>query len=255
MNRFVLLLVSAPIALAAIPACSSTTTAPAASSGGAGDDAGTTPDDESEIPSGGTQCTAARKTHLVPIAKVSAGEVKVVSEADGVTTLYVDASAGGAMEAARSPRVYIKLTGERVDVNDNQAFESTEWDLALKRVDIFTNGGDAGPGKGGAAMVSKDFDDVTADDADAAEIEPEKFFDDECVGRKDEAEFIITTFSGWYDYTVGAGPSVKPGISFIVRGADGTSRYKVGIVSYTGTSDGGTDGQATGRFILKVAAL
>lgn len=255
MNRFVLLLVSAPIALAAVPACSTTTTAPAASSGGAGDDAGAPTDDDSGIPSGGTQCTAARKTHLVPIAKVSTGEVKVVSEADGVTTLYVDASAGGAMEAAKSPRLYIKLTGERVSVNDNEAFESAEWDLALKRVDIFTNGGDAGPGKGGAALVSKDFDDVTAADADAAEIAPEKFFDEECVGRKDEAEFIITTFSGWYDYTVGAGPSVRPGVSFIVRGADGTSRYKVGIVSYTGTSDGGTDGKATGRFILKVAAL
>ncbi|MBX3263723.1 MAG: hypothetical protein KIS78_19710 [Labilithrix sp.] len=254
MKRLFLLLV-APLALAALPACSSTTTAAPAGGGGGetSEDAGTP--NEEEIPAGGTQCTAARKTHLLPISKVSTGEVKVISNEGGVTTLYVDASAGGAMEAAKSPRTYIKLTGEQVEVNDNEAFDSSDWDLALKRVDIFTNGGDAGPGKGGAAKISKKFDDVTAEDADAAKIEAERFFDEECVGRKDEAEFIITTFEGWYDYAVGAGPSVRPGVTFIVRGADGASRYKVGIVSYTGKSDGSTDGPATGRFILKVAAL
>ena len=254
MNRFVLLLAAAPLVLAAVPACSSSSTAAPAGTG-VDDDGGTEDEEDSGIPAGGTQCTAARKTHLVPISKVSSGEVKVVSAADGVTTLYVDASAGGAMEAAKSPRVYIKLTGERVDVNDNEAFTSTDWDLALKRVDIFTNSGDAGPGKGGAAKIAKIFDDVTAADADAAKIVPENFFDEDCVGRKDEAEFIITTFKGWYDYEVGGGPTVMPGLTFIVRGADGTSRYKVGIVSYTANSDGSTDGKATGRFILKVAAL
>jgi hypothetical protein len=181
--------------------------------------------------------------------------VKVVSTEGGVTTLYVDASAGGATEAAKSPRLYIKLTGERVDIDDNAAFTSADWDLALKRVDIYTNSGDAGPGKGGAVQLSKDFDAVTAADADSATIAPEKFFDENCVGQKDEASFIITTFSGWYNYAVGAGPSVKPNVSYVVLGADGTSRYKVGVVSYTGKNDGSTDGQATGRYILKVAAL
>ncbi len=158
------------------------------------------------------------------------------------------------MEAAKSPRIYIKLSGEAVAVNDNDAFSSAEWDLALKRVDIFTNGGDAGPGKGGGILVPKDFDEVTAADADAAKIAAEKFFEGDCVGRKDEAQFIITTFSGWYNYQVGAGPSVKPSTAFIVRGADGTSRYKVGIKSYTGQPDGGT-GKSTGMFLLKVAKL
>jgi hypothetical protein len=254
MNRFALLLASAPLIVAAVPACSSTSTSPPAA--GTTTDAGTPSGEaDSGIPAGGTQCSAARKTYLAPIAKVSTGEVKVISTEGGVTTLYVDASAGGAIESAKSPRVYIKLSGERVDINDNDAFESTDWDLALKRVDIYTNSGDAGKGKGGAAKLSKDFDDVTAADADGVEIQTEKFFDEECVGRKDEAQFIITTFAGWYDYEIGGGPTVKPNTSFIVRGADGVARYKVGIVSYTATSSGGTDGQATGRFLLKVAPL
>ncbi len=211
--------------------------------------------DPQPAPPAEQECTAARKTHLGPVTKVSTGEVKVVGTADGVTTLYVDASAGGPSQAAASPRVYIKLSGTRVDVDDNDAFTSTAWDLALKRVDIFTNSGDAGPGQGGAALVKKAFDAVTATDADKAEILAEEFFDEECNGLRDEASFIITTFSGWYDYAVGGGPSVRPNQTFIVRGANGSSRYKVGVVSYTGKSDGSTDGQATGRFILKVAAL
>ena len=257
MNRFVLLLASAPFALASlalVPACSSSTAStPSGSSGTA--DAGTTPDEDSGLPAGGTECTAARKTYLGPIAKVTEGAVKVISSADGVSTIYIDASAGGTPEAAQNPRVYIKLTGDRVDVNDNDAFTSTDWDLAFKRVDIYTNSGDAGAGKGGAAKVSKSFDSVTAADADAAEIAAEKFFDENCVGKKDEANFIVTTFAGWYDYQVGGSVSAKASTTFVVRGADGTSRYKVGIVSYTAKDDGTTTGTATGRYLIKVAAL
>jgi hypothetical protein len=227
-------------AIFALPSCSTSAL------GGAQPDAG---------PTEPQQCTAARDTHLVPVSSVSRATVKVISNAGGVTTIYVDASAGGANEASRNPRVYIKLTGERVDVDDRAAFSSSDWDLALKRVDIFTNGGDAGPGKGGAVRVSKAFASVTAADADAATIGAERFFDEECVGRKDEASFIITTFSGWYNYEVGAGPSVRPGISYIVLGADGKTRYKVGFASYTAQADGGTEGQATGIFLLKVAQL
>jgi hypothetical protein len=204
---------------------------------------------------GQTQCTAARKSHLVPISKVTTGVVKVLSNDGGVTRIYVDASAGGANEASRSPRVYIKLTGERVDIDDNAAFSSADWDLALKRVDLFTNGGDAGPGKGGAVLLTKDFAAVTAADADGAPISREKFFDADCNGLKDEAGFIVTTLAGWYDYAVGAGPSVKPGVSFVVLGADGTTRYKLRFVSYTARPDGSTNGQATGFFILEVAKL
>jgi HmuY protein len=255
MNRLFVLLASAPLLLAVVPACSSSSSTPsAASSGGTESDAGTVEDSGSPVDEG-SQCTAARKTHLGPIAKVSTGEVKVISTTDGVTTLYVDASAGGATEASKSPRVYLKLPDTRVDIDDNAAFDSSGWDLALKRVDVYTNSGDAGPGKGGAALVPKAFDAVTAADADSAELVPEKFFDEDCVGRKDEASYIITSMSQWYDYTVGAGPSVRPNTTFIVRGADGTSRYKLGFVSYTGKSDGSTDGQSTGRFILKVAPL
>ena len=111
MNRFILSLrrlglaaAAAPFALAAVPACTTTTTNPSAGSSGTTADAGPPAEDEEDsgIPAGGTQCTAARKAHLVPIAKVSTAEVKVLSTTDGVTRLYVDASAGGAMGRRRA---------------------------------------------------------------------------------------------------------------------------------------------------------
>jgi hypothetical protein len=239
--------------LAAVPACSSkTTTSPGTSSGAPATDGGA---EEDAGQSGGTQCTAARDQLLVPVAKVGAGEVKVVSETGGVTTIYVDASAGGFDQARKNPRIYITLAGARVDVTDKDAPASTEWDLALKRQVIFTNSGDAGVGKGGGVMVSKDFDAVTAADADAATIVPESFFDEECNAKKDEIEDPMTSFTGWYDYdqsTMKA--SAKKGVSFIVKSAAG-ARYKVGIVSYTGKPDGTTTAPATGFFLLKVAKL
>jgi hypothetical protein len=202
----------------------------------------------------GSSCTAARNAHLGPISRVSTGQVKVISNVGGVTRIFVDASAGGPQGSARSPRVYIKLTGDKVELDDNAAFASADWDLALKRVDIFTNGGDAGPGKGGAKLLSKGFAAVSASDAEVASVPAEKFFDAECNGIRDEASFIVTTFSGWYNYTIGDGPSVKPGVSFAVLAADGTP-YKLQIVSYTARPDGTPGGETSGLYLLEVARL
>jgi hypothetical protein len=239
-SKAILPCIAAPLLVVA--ACSSTALQPVSD---AGAEAG-----------GGSpsQCTAARKTHLTPVAKVSTGTVKVISTAGGVTKIYVDAAAGGTPVASQNPRVYIKLSGERIDLTDDDAFASADWDLALKRVDIFTNSGDAGPGKGGAAIVGKDFAAVTAADADAAPVAPEKFFDADCNGLKDEASFIITSFTGWYDYQVGGTVTPKANTTFIVKGADGT-RYKLKIASYNARADGTTNNVASGFFLLWVAPV
>jgi uncharacterized protein (UPF0335 family) len=252
-KRLFLLIACALAGLAAAPACTTTKVVAPAESGALDNDAGS--EETGEEGGGGTQCTTARDQLLVPIAKVATAEVKVVSEADGVKTIYVDASAGGFDQARRNPRVYITLAGEKVDVNDKDALSSSEWDLAFKRQVIFTNSGDAGPGKGGGAMITKGFDAVTAADADAVVIAPESFFDAECNAKTDPISDPVTTFTGWYDYDQASmRASAKPGVSFIVKSAAGV-RHKVGIVSYTGKPDGSTDSPATGYFLLKVAQL
>lgn len=247
-------LVVLPLAAALVAACSSKTetiieNAPPASDGGpvvvavdAGANDGSTT----------TQCSVARANALKPIASVSTGGVSVVTPGDPIE-IYVDATAGGINAAPSHPRTYIKFDGTKAQINDNDAFTSTDWDLALKRTDIYTNSGDAGPGQGGAVAVQKDFDAVTA--ADAQHLASEQFFDASCQEITDAAGFLNTTFEGWYDYDQTTNvPSAKPGLTFVVKSANGTL-YKLQIVSNTGTPQGGTNNSATANYLLKVKKL
>ena len=202
-----------------------------------------------------SQCTAAREATLKPVDKVATAQVGVVSEDAGAMVLYVDASAGGTQNASRNPYVFVNLeTGARVDVTDKSALESTEWDLALKRTILFTNGGDGGPGAGGAGRVSKPFAEVTS--ADGVKIAGERFFDEECNAILDQANFLTTTFSpDWYTYDeTNNGVTPVPGITYVVAGGTG-KKYKVAIESFTGKPDGTTTSPSGGFFLLRVAPL
>jgi hypothetical protein len=255
MNRFGLLhlSVTALPACLAFAACSSGTTN--TTSGGAPSvDAGTSDAPVTDAPASGTSCSKARDDLLLPIDRVSTGEVTVVSDSNGVKTLYVDASAGGLGGASlKNPRVYIDLeAGKKVDVTDKSAVTSTAWDLALKRSIIFTNGGDAGAGQGGAVQVAKAFGSVTA--ADETGLQKEKFFDQDCNPQLDPTGAPRTTFADWYDYDqVTNIPTPKPNVSYVVVSGTG-KKYKVGIEAYDGAPDGGK-GKATGVYVLRVSAL
>lgn len=250
MKRLSFVFASSVVAL--VVACSSSSSSGGGASSGTPADAGS---DTGSSGGGGTQCTQAYKDFLLPIASVSTGAVSVVSDSGGVKTIYVDASAGGINKAPKSPRVYVNLgTASRVDVNDIDAQQDTSWDLALKRDVIFTNSGDAGIGKGGAAEVSKAFTSVTAADADGATIAPESFFDADCNRKQDPTGAVLTTFSDWYDYDQTTHiPSPKANLTFIVAGGDGT-KYKVAITSYDALPDGGT-GTNYGAYLLQVSPL
>lgn len=256
MNKSLVSLLFVVPAIASFAACSSSTTTAGSGSqtdAGAGADSAATTD----APTGtGTQCTAARDQLLLPIDKVSTGQVSIVSDTGGVKTIYVDASAGGQGSAAKNPRVYVNLaTGTRVDVTDKTAPQSTEWDLSLKRTVVFTNSGDAGIGTGGAAQVSKAFASVAAGDADGAKIAAESFFDDSCTAKLDPIGAPATTFSDWYDYDQASNvPTPKP-VTYVVKGASG-KRFKVGIKAYDALPDGGSRNNAsTGFFLLQVSEL
>src|SRR5688572_5605592 len=82
-----------------------------------------------------------------PIAETSEGLVEVTT-AGGVTSGSIDARAGGFMNAADNPYIYIDLrSGTKVEISDLEAFESGDWDIALKRANLRVNGGDSGPGR------------------------------------------------------------------------------------------------------------
>lgn len=212
------------------------------------------PEQASPTPSTSNTCTAAKETLLTPVDAVSTGEVKTLSEAGGVKTLFVDASAGGAQGGASNPRVYINLeTATKVDVTDKTAPSVTTWDLAVKRPVLFTNSGDGGSGQGGAIKVEKDFDAVTS--ADAGTFAPESFFEagDECKAKLDETNAVRTSFDGWYGYDPATHLLTPNAVTWVVKGATG-KLFKVAITSYYANPDGSA-GQAGGRFTIKVAAL
>ena len=250
MNRFSFLLLCIP-ALGLSAACSSNSTS--SSSGATPNVDGGADAETTDAPTGGTSCSKARDDLLIPINKVSTGAVSVVSESGGTKTLYIDASGGGSNNAIKNPRVYVDLeAGARVEVTDTTAPASTAWDLALKRDKIFTNSGDAGAGMGGAMQILKSFSSVSASEAEATNLEKEKFFDADCNPQLDQTQTVSTTFSDWYDYDQVTHIPTPKDVTYVVQGGTG-KKYKVAITSYEGLADGGT-GMATAFYILKVSA-
>ena len=210
---------------------------------------------DAPVDTGGSVCTSARDTALGPIDKVSTGAVTTLDDTAGVKTMFVDASAGGVDAAKNNPWVYLDLAAAtRADLTDKASYTSSAWDLAIKRPILHTNSGDAGPGGGGAVMMTKAFDAVTLADATAATLRTEQWFDADCVLQTDAIGSVKTSFDGWYAYDAATTKvTPKPGTVWIVRGAKGDF-YKLEILSYYSNPDG-TEGTAGGKFKLRYAAL
>ncbi len=204
-----------------------------------------------------SMCTAAVEQLLEPVDMVSSGVVNTLSDTGGVKTLYVDATAGGIMPAKPHPRLYVNLgTATRVQVSDVGARTSTGWDLALKRVVLFTNDGDGGPGMGGSLSVNKPFEQVTAADAMGQSFTTESFVDADCNPMMDPIGEVLTSMSNWYDYDQQTNlVTPAPNTTWIIRGGTG-KLYKLAIDSYYSLPDG-TMGMepASGHYKLRVAAL
>jgi hypothetical protein len=233
-------------------ACGSGDASPAATSGEDSAIPGDSGSSDARETGGGTSCTSARDTAVGPVDKVSTGAVTVIADAAGVKTVYVDATAGGVSGGKTNPWVYVKLASvTRADLTDKQAFTSSDWDLAFKRPVIHTNSGDAGPGKGGAKLVAKPFEAVTA--ADASTLASETWFDAECTPITDAIGSLRTSFDGWYDYDSATMKVSPKDVTWIVAAANG-DLYKLRIASYYGTATGGS-GTAGANYVLELAAL
>ena len=216
---------------------------------GAGATAGT--DSVDPTPSA---CSAALKQSLSLVDEVSTAKVSIVSEDADDRTLFVDASVGGLNGQDTHPWVYIALaTGQAVAVTDLQALGSKAWDLAFKRSVVRTNGGDSGPGLGGAIRIALPWDKVTSATLGNKALPIESWFDDDCMLTLDSAQNLVTTFSGWSQYDETNHVLSAADVVFITAGADGTL-YKVGILDYYGTP-AGAHGTVAGRYLVRVAPL
>lgn len=206
-------------------------------------------------------CESVRDGLLAPIDAVSSGLVTVTSEPNAEKiVVVVDASAGGYMAAVMNPYIYVSLAQQaRVEVTDLQADASAGWDLALKRDNIRSNGGDSGPGSAGVAeLPGADFDTITAAAATTADFRQDTFVDaNSCEPITDETNKPITAFSGWYVYAPATMTLTPADKVYLVRGADGTSLYKLRIDDYYTDVESGQGGtvKKSAVFTLTYQAL
>jgi HmuY protein len=243
-----------------IAGCSSTPlddTNDEAAAGGAdgspGSDGGAGGGDSSPKPEP-NPCQGALRQSLGLVDELSGGAVATLEADETEAKIFVDASAGGVDGQDRFPWVYLSLErGAAAALTDLEALESTEWDLAFKRFVVRTNGGDSGPGRGGALRVALTWDDVDQSTLGDVVLPQESWFDDECNLTTDENGELITTFSGWSQYDQAAHVLTPANVVFITAAADG-SLYKVAIEDYYATPSG-QPGNVAGRYLLRVAPL
>jgi hypothetical protein len=170
-----------------------------------------------------------------PVAEVSAGAVTNEPDATlpDVFTTIVDASAGGAAGQATQPFVYLDLEAEggagKLEIDDVASFESTDWDIALKRFVIRSNSGDSGPADAEVASVQSK--ELTFDN----DVPSDRFSDDDWVSSDCVLEQANggprTRFSNWY--RVQAGRFEAQPVVHLVRLGGG--RYaEIDVVTYYG---------------------
>lgn len=200
----------------------------------------------------GSMCSAALRQAVSLVDEVATTAVEVLDTSSEETTFYVDATAPAGQD--QSAWVYVSLaSGTKVALTDLEALESRDWDLAFKRASIRTNGGDSGPGQGGAFKVRLPWSSVNAATLGDQPVPTEQWFDEDCNLLEEPITGVITTFSGWNEYDQATHVLTPADAVFLTRGADG-SLYKVAILDYYANPDG-TSGRVAARYKVRLAAL
>lgn len=202
--------------------------------------------------SSSSMCSAALRQAVSLVDQVATTSVAVLDTNGDERVVYVDATAPEGVD--QSPWIYVSLaSGTKVELTDLEALESRDWDLGLKRASIRTNGGDSGPGQGGAIRVALPWERVDASTLGDQEVPPEDWFDDDCNLQEEAVTGVVTRFSGWDEYDSVSHVLTPADAVYLTRGADGTL-YKVAILDYYSNPDGST-GRTAARYRLRVAPL
>lgn len=137
----------------------------------------------------------------------------------------IDASAGGSTPTMSF--VYAKFTPtglEQVNLSDEAALDSFDWDIAFRRFVIRLNGGDSGSSCTTATVVpdTQTFDAITAPAA-TARWDKDDFLSDDCLMFRDDGFGLMTSpltaMSPFYDY---AGCVRMTNRNFIIRTRGGS---------------------------------
>lgn len=191
--------------------------------------------------------------------EVSAGAVSSTADGAGFIT-QIDATAGGFGQSANNPWVYIKFTAsgaEKVEIDDEEALTSMDWDLAAKRFIIRLNGGSSGPSCVGAApFLSRTFDDLDTV-PEGTRFVQDDYYSSDCTIINDSSGLPNSpqvVMGPWWEYT----QCVKTtGVPFLVQLADGKV-VKLEMQSYYATGQEGCNtndqgGEGSGNLTMRWA--
>ncbi|MEM7156774.1 MAG: HmuY family protein [Myxococcota bacterium] len=192
--------------------------------------------------------------------QTSAGVVGNTADGDGFAST-VDATAGGITMAPQNPWLYLRFTAEgleKVDVDDLQALESADWDIAAKRFGIRLNGGVSGPSTvSAAALEGTAYEDVT-ELPEGTELRTESFYDAECNLIDDGSGQGSPGYelTPWWGYN---GCVNTTGTPFVLELADG-SHVKLVVDAYYMTgqqecNETGSMGMGSANFAWRWAYL
>jgi hypothetical protein len=160
-----------------------------------------------------------------PIDKTNDGTFKVFTEGKVTTVQNLTADtiigiAGNGQPFGTGKYTLFSLVNKQLVPNSDSA--TTKWDVGFRGTTIIINGGNSGPGNGGAFVLNGTYDGLTSIPVDS-------------VFRTDNAPtYAITTGSGkgWYNYNAPTNlVSPIPGRVLVIRTANG--KYaKMEILNY-----------------------
>ena len=170
-----------------------------------------------------------------PIPNVATGMVNVTTTG-GITSGTIDATAGGSMNSADNPYIYVDLKmGAKVAINDLDARSSTAWDIALKRPSLRVNGGDSGGGGRKLAVVqAATLAEVMT--APTSGYEVDDFADANCMLITGLIGNPMSAFGEWYNYNMATHEVTPKSEVYVLEHPDG-SRTALRIIGY---ATGGT---------------
>lgn len=167
--------------------------------------------------------------------KVSEGAVETTTDGEDFVTT-VDGSGGGYNVYTQNPWVYIKFTdqgAQKVEIDDETALESMDWDMSLRRFVLRLNGGSSGPScVGAAALIGQDYASVNAV-PDGVPFAQDEYYTDDCTLINDSSGMEGSpqvAMGPWWDYPGCVATTLNP---FLIQQADGHV-LKLVVESYYG---------------------
>lgn len=181
-------------------------------------------------------CVDALLLDLALQDNVSRDPVSTTTDGEDFITV-VDASAGGYDQATRNPWVYVKFSEDgavKVEIDDESALESMDWDLSLRRFMIRMNGGSSGPSCVGVATLPETPYAELSAVPDGVRYQMDDFYTDDCTIINDSSGLPGSpqlALGGWWEYP---GCVATTGKAHLVQLADGHV-IKMVVETYYGT--------------------